>query len=137
MNALNFAATGTVSLTSQGEDPKNDWDGYRMASVYSVNFDNGPGIRLFYHAAQLNGTSVVQELIWNQKNDSWSKGASLSKPYPNSHLTATVDETSKILRLFFSSGNNTLSEEWLNITNTSGGYSPGRTFETALEIHKC
>ena len=123
-------------MPSQGDDPKNGWDGYRMAAVYSVNFDNGPGIRLFYHAGQLNGTSVVQELIWNQKNDSWSKGAELLKPYPNSHLAATVDENSKILRLFFSSGNQTLSEEWLNITNTQAGYSPGKKFQMGLSTSR-
>ena len=100
-----------------------------MAAVYSVNFDDGPGIRLFYHAVQLNGTSLVQELVWNQKNDSWSRGAQLSRPYPNSHLAAAVDENSKILRVFFSSGSNTLAEEWLNITNIQDGYNPGESFD--------
>lgn len=136
MNNLNLAATGNVSLPSRGNDPKNDWDGYRMAAVYSVNFDDGPGIRLFYHAVQLNGSSFVQEMIWNQKNDSWSKGAEIDKPYPSSHLAVAVDETSKILRLFFSSGNETLSEQWLDISNTKAGYSSGRISWFAIDLHE-
>ena len=114
-------------MPEQGDDPKNDWEGYRMAAVYSVNFDDGPGARLFYHAVQLDGTSFVQEVVWNQKNDSWSKGAEIRRPYPNSHLAAAVDETSGILRLFYSSGNKTLSEDWLNTTDTKAGYSSGTT----------
>lgn len=125
LNNLNIPATGNISSSSQDGDPENDWDGYRMAAVYSVNFDDGPGIRLFYHAVQLNGSSFVQELIWNQKNDSWSKGAQIQRSYPNSHLAAAIDENSKILRVFFSSGNKTLSEEWLNIGDTKAGYNPG------------
>ena len=138
LNNLNISATGNLALPSQGDDPVNDWDSYRMAAVYSVNFDDGPGIRLFYHAAQSNGTSFVQELIWNQRNDSWSKGAEISKPYPNSHLAVAVDEVSKILRLFFSSGNKTLSEEWLNITNTQAGYNSGKrlfSFREFLSVY--
>ena len=96
-----------------------------MAAVYSVNFDDGPGIRLYYHAMQLSGSAFVQELIWNQKNDSWSKGAELQDPYPNSHLAVAIDETSEILRIFYSSGNKTLNEKWLNISNTEAGYRPG------------
>lgn len=96
-----------------------------MTAVYSPNFHDGPGIRLFYHAEEQNGTSIVQELIWNLKNDAWSKGATFSKPYAYSHLAAVVDETQKILRLLFSSGGKTLSEEWLDISNIQAGYSAG------------
>ncbi|KAL6720993.1 hypothetical protein ACLMJK_000093 [Lecanora helva] len=126
LNSLNIPMTGNVSLPSQDDDPVNGWEGYRMSAVYSVNFDDGPGIRLFYHAKQLNGSSFVQELIWNQKNDSWSKGAELQDPYPNSHLAVTIDETTKILRIFYSSGDKALREEWLDITNTKAGYSLGK-----------
>ena len=126
LNNLNIPATGNISSSSQDGDPQNNWDGFRMAAVYSVNFDDGPGIRFFYHNVQNNGSTYVQELIWNQKSDKWTKGAIIQRPYPNSHLAATVDENSKILRLFFSSGNRTLSEEWLDITNTKAGYNSGR-----------
>lgn len=96
-----------------------------MAAVYSPDFQDGPGIRLFYHAVELNGSTYVQELIWNQKNDAWSKGAQFSKPYAYSHLAAVVDESTKTLRLLFSSGGKTLSEEWLDISNIQAGYSAG------------
>lgn len=67
----------------------------------------------------------MQELIWNQNNDAWTKGEKFSKPYAYSHLSVTVDETQKILRLFFSSGGKTLSEAWLDISDISAGYKSG------------
>ena len=96
-----------------------------MAAVYSKNFHSGPGIRLFYHAEQLNGNSSVQEMVWNQRNDSWSNGAKLSSPWPNSHLAATIDESTHILRLFFSSGSQTLQESYTNISAPNDGYHNG------------
>jgi len=126
LNNLNLVAAGNFSAVPE-EAPQNNWDGYEMAAVYSPNFQDGPGIRLFYHAGAQNGTSYVQELIWSLKADAWSKGATFSKPYAYSHLAAVVDESQKILRLFFSSGGKTLSEEWLNISNIQAGYSAGMT----------
>ena len=96
-----------------------------MAAVYSANFQTGPGIRLYYHAAELNGTSWVQELVYAQQSDSWSMGAVFQDAWPNSHLAATVDDNSKILRLFFSSGNLTLSEYYTNISSTDSSYHKG------------
>ena len=135
LNQQNIAAVGNISLPTQTEDPKNDWESYRMAAVYSVNFNDGPGIRLFYHSRLLDGTPFVQEMIWNQKNDVWSKGAELSKPYPNSHLAATIDENAGILRVFFSSGNKTLSYYWLNITDPQAGYSTGTLHSFTLNMN--
>lgn len=125
LNSKNFPAVGNITQPLEGDDPKNDWDGYRMAAVYSKNFHSGPGIRLFYHASQLNGSSFVQELIWNQKNDTWSKGAVLNRPYPNSHLAVTVDESTNVLRLFYSAGNKTLAEDWVDISDPNGNYFSG------------
>ena len=122
---LNLPVTGNISEPLESGDLKNDWDGYRMAAVYSTKFHAGPGIRLFYHATQLNGTSFVQEMIWNQNNDSWLQGAVLNRPVPNSHFAVTVDESTNILRVFFSSGDRTLSEEWMDISNPNGVYNSG------------
>ena len=122
---MNIAAVGNFSLPAVTQDPENDWDGYRMAAVYSPNFHTGPGLRLFYHAENLTGAPFVQELIWTQSSDLWSNGAKLHNPYPNSHLAATVDESTQILRLFFSSGNNTLQEAWTSISDATGTYKNG------------
>lgn len=122
---MNFAAVGNLSLPSVTQDPKNDWDGYRMAAVYSENFHGGPGIRLYYHAENLTGPSYVQELIWVQSTDSWTNGAKLHNPWPSSHLAATIDESTQILRLFFSSGNNTLQEAWMSVSDPTGTYKNG------------
>lgn len=124
---MNIDMAGNFSAEPE-EAPQNGWDGYRLAAVYSPNFQDGPGIRLFYHAKDQGGKSHVQELIWHQENDQWSKGKSFSKPYAYSHLTVTVDETQKILRLFFSSGGKTLSEAWMDISDVSAGYKSGMYF---------
>ena len=122
---MNIAAVGNLSLPAVTEDPKNDWDGYRMAAVYSENFHAGPGLRLYYHAENLTGAAYVQELIWTQSTDSWANGAKLHNPWPNSHLAATIDESTQILRLFFSSGNNTLQESWMSLSDSTGTYKNG------------
>lgn len=125
LNNMNIAAVANLSLPSVTQDPKNDWDGYRMAAVYSENFNTGPGLRLYYHAENLTGAAYVQELIWTQSNDSWADGAKLHNPWPNSHLAATIDESTQILRLFFSSGNNTLQEAWMSLLDPTGTYKNG------------
>ena len=126
LNSLNLPMAGKISLPAGSEDPDNEWDGYRIAAVYSKNFHNGPGVRLFYHSQwQSNGTTFVQEMIWNQQNDSWSEGAKLNHVWPNSHMTATIDDSTNILRLFFSSGGNTLQELYLPITDPKGQYTNG------------
>ena len=128
LNGLNLPMSGNISLPGGSKDPENDWDSYRMTAVYSTKFHNGPGTRLFYHSQwQSNGTTFVQELIWNQKNDSWSEGAKINNVWPNSHLAATIDNSTNILRLFFSSGGNTLQEAWLSITDPKGQYANGRS----------
>ena len=125
LNSLNIAAVGNFTLPSVTQDPENGWDGYRMAAVYSANFHTGPGIRLYYHAENLTGAPFVQELIWTQSSDSWTKGAKLLDPWPTSHLAATIDESTQILRLFFSSGNNTLQEAWTSLLDPTGTYKNG------------
>ena len=124
---------GNITVTSDNtNDPKNNWDSYRMAAVYSAGFHNGPGIRLYYHAQELNGTSWVQELIWDQQNDTWSSGSAFYDAWPSSHLAATVDESSRILRLFFSSGNLTLSEYYTNISSPDSSYHKGKFLAASL-----
>jgi hypothetical protein len=127
--------SGNVSLPSGNKDPANEWDGYRLAAVYSTNFHSGPGIRLFYHSQwQSNGTSFVQEMIWNQQKDKWSKGVQLNGVWPKSHMAATIDDSTNILRLFFSSGNNTLQEFYLYITDPNGQYTNGRKISHYLSL---
>lgn len=96
-----------------------------MAVVYSTNFHDGPGARLFYHFMSDNGTRWVQEMIWNQGSDIWSRGAALNDPWPGSRLAAVVDETGKTLRLFYSAGNLTLQESYLNIQDAHSDYKTG------------
>ena len=125
LNNMGIAAVGNLSISSLTQDPKNDWDGYRMAAVYSENFHTGPGLRLYYHAENLTGAAYVQELVWTQSTDSWANGAKLHNPWPNSHLAATIDESTQILRLFFSSGNNTLQEAWMSVSDPTETYKNG------------
>ena len=126
LNNMKIAAIGNFTLPSVTQDPENGWDGYRMAAVYSEKFHTGPGVRLYYHAENLTGAPFVQELIWTQSSDSWTNGAKLLDPWPTSHLAATIDESTQILRLFFSSGNNTLQEAWMSLSDPTGTYRNGR-----------
>ncbi|KAL8948953.1 MAG: hypothetical protein Q9222_004905, partial [Ikaeria aurantiellina] len=127
LNPSNIVVMGNLSLpdAKPNQNPPNDFDSYRMAAVYSENFYSGAGTRLFYHASSVNGTTWVQEWIWTQSTDNWRTGQAIQNVYPNSHLAATVDEENKLLRLFFSSGNLTLQEVWLNITDPNGLYNNG------------
>ena len=127
LNSLNIPMTGNLTSPVNNNDPKNTWDGYRFAAVYSRNFSTGPGARLFYHAQEMDGSNFVQELIWAQNNDSWTKGAMIEDANPNSHLAATVDESIGILRLFFSSGNRSLLEAWTSMGSSGGNYTKGRS----------
>lgn len=97
----------------------------RLAAVYSEDFSTGPGARVFYHAPpeDKNKEGYVQELIWDQRGDSWSLGAKINDPLPTSHLAATID--GQALRLFYSSGSGTLQESWLNITDLKASYKRG------------
>ena len=122
-----FSARVTPSVNSS-DVPQNDWDTYRMAAAYSKNFVGGPQGRLFYHSQASNGTIFVQEMIWTQNNDSWRYGQALWDPSPISHLAVTIDEDTQTLRLFYSAGNQTLQESWLNITDPSNTYHQGVSF---------
>lgn len=106
-----------ASTPSSDDGPQNGWDRFRMAAVFSKEFYSGPGARLFYHA-----DSSVQELIWDQKSDSWTPGTTFPKAFPTSHLAATIDESTKLLRLFYSNGNGGLQEQVLNITDPKAIY---------------
>ncbi|MCJ1354737.1 MAG: hypothetical protein MMC33_004726 [Icmadophila ericetorum] len=116
-----------------GEASKNSWDTYRMAAVYSENFASGAGGRLFYHASNAS-LNYVQEVVWNFNDNKWTLGTQLSDPYPSSHLAATVDEVSHTLRLFYSAGNLTLQESFLDISDPdpNAPYQQGISFPNFL-----
>lgn len=95
-----------------------------MAAVYSENFASGAGCRLFYHAG--NATrSWVQELIWDKTNDTWTPGLIIDDVLSNSHLSATIDDNSQILRLFYVSKKEQLQHSYLNITEHNQRYQTG------------
>lgn len=126
---LRITARGNVTThENYDRDPINNWDGFRMTAVHSANFHAGPQARLFFREQALDGTSAIQELIWNQTTDIWSKGTSFSDPWPTSHMAATIDESTNILRLFFSTGNNTLQEVWTDISTPNPIYARGIYF---------
>ena len=134
---LRLTVRGNVSLPPNDDndpinDPINDWDGYRLAAVYSRKFAAGPQTRLFYRSQQLNGSNMVQELMWNQTGDTWLKGATFDDAWPTSHLAASIDESTNILRLFFSVGGKTLQEYWTDITTPETAYKKGLTLKNYL-----
>ena len=123
---LRATVRGNVSLQNNVDnDPKNDWDGYRLAAVYSRKFDAGPQTRLFYRHQDSNGSTWIQEAIWYQNNDSWIYGVTFNDSSPNSHFAASIDESTNILRLFFSTGSKTLQEYWTDITTRDTIYAKG------------
>ena len=126
INSQNIPAVGRIRTDSINADPQNSFDSYRMAATYSTNFYDGSEGRLFIHQQATNGTSWVQEMIWSQGNDSWAQGHQFTDAWPNSHIAVTVDESSQTLRLFFSIGNLTLQEHFLNISDPNGTYNLGQ-----------
>lgn len=134
---LRLTARGNITTPNNNDqDPVNAWDGYRMAAVYSKNFQAGPGARLFFRHVDVDGSSLIQELIWDQTTDNWSMGSNFTDSWPTSHMAATVDESSNILRLFFSTGKKTLQEYWIDISEPETVYAKGtpRTEFTILVI---
>lgn len=97
----------------------------RLAAVYSEDFSTGPGARVFYHAMpdDNNQEGFVQELIWDQRGDSWSLGAKIDSPVSISQLAATID--GQALRLFYCSGSGALQESWLNMADPKASYKRG------------
>ncbi|KAL8915612.1 MAG: hypothetical protein Q9172_006844 [Xanthocarpia lactea] len=129
---LKIAGNSTLPKNAQNLDPINQFDAYRMAAVYSESFVAGAETRLFYHRASINGTNWVQEWIWTRETDNWRIGQAIPNVYPNSHIAATVDEQNKLLRLYFSVGNLTLQEAYLNISDSQGMYNNGFTLTNLL-----
>ncbi|KAL9030320.1 MAG: hypothetical protein Q9196_001548 [Gyalolechia fulgens] len=126
LNPKNIKMIGNLSVpaNSKTKDPVNQFDSFRIAAVHSEHFWTGAGTRLFYHASADNG-SWVQEWIWTKETDDWRIGQAITNVYPNSHIAATVDEQNRLLRLYFSSGDLTLQEMWLNISDPLGIYNNG------------
>ncbi|KAL8674315.1 MAG: hypothetical protein Q9168_001308 [Polycauliona sp. 1 TL-2023] len=133
-NPNNIPITGNTTLPQnpQSLDPINSFDGYSMAAVYSDIFANGAGTRFFYHRSSDNGTNWVQEWIWTRETDDWKIGQVIPNVYPNSHIGATIDEQNRLLRLYFSIGNMTLQESYLNISDPQGLYNNGFTLRGLL-----
>ncbi|KAL8823545.1 MAG: hypothetical protein Q9191_005757 [Dirinaria sp. TL-2023a] len=132
---LQLQVRGNVPTPNNDDnDPVNNWDGYRIAAVHSTAFHAGPQARVFYRSQNMDstGNSVIQELIWNQNNDTWSKGTNFSTAWPTSQMTATIDESTNILRLFFSTGKRTLQEYWTDITAPEIKYTEGLSLPTFL-----
>ena len=130
---LRATVRGNTSLPDDvDDDPPNAWDGYRLAAVYSRKFVGGPQTRLFYRQPGLNGSTWIQEAIWDQNNDTWRNGANFTDSSPNSHFAASIDESTDILRLFFSTGGKTLQEYWTNITTPDTIYAKGFKRENFL-----
>lgn len=128
INNLNLAADGNITLPPESApDLKSGIGSYPMAAVYSQSFSSGAGIRLFYHAEIINGTSYVQEMVWIQAKDSWTKGAQIPNVWPNSKLAATIDDSNGLLRLFFTSGNQTLQELYCDINDMHWEYQDGES----------
>jgi hypothetical protein len=123
-----YGLTATGSIPSPGKTPQNSWDSYRMAIVFSTSFVDGPGARLFYHVQPDTGIPIVQEMIWHMNNDTWTQGHQFSDPSPNSDLTATIDPSTHTLRLYYSTGNGTVQERWLDIKTAGAVYQPGTYF---------
>lgn len=133
LSRLGLRTLGSVETPNNNDnDPVNDWDGYRLAAVYSRNFVGGPQARLFYRAQENNWSNWIQEVIWNHSSDSWSKGASFKDPWPTSHFAASIDESTNILRLFYSTGGKTLQEYWTDITTPDTVYKKGFTAKKYL-----
>ncbi|KAL9123167.1 MAG: hypothetical protein Q9187_000283 [Circinaria calcarea] len=129
INTISLRAVITPLGDSISEDSQgNIWDSLRMAAAYSADFYGGPQARLFYHSQADDGTRFLQEMICTHRNDSWRYGATLTSPSVNSHLAVTVDSATQTLRLFYSAGNLTLQESWLNISQA------GATWQTGISI---
>ena len=113
------------------ESPANGWGGFRLAAAYSANFSTGAGARLFYHTE--NETDHwIEEKIWHQENDTWSDGTKIYGALPGSHLSAVFESSSQALRLFYATPDNTLSESWLNISDSSAAYQKGISISNIL-----
>lgn len=120
---------GSLSLENYILLPDNmNWDGFRMAAVYHGTM---AGCRLFYHAGNAAGNATenwIQELIWYQNEDTWQPGFRIDGALPNSHLSATIDDSSRILRLFYLNEDKKLQYSYTNITEGQAyqkGFPPG------------
>ena len=67
-------------------------------------------------------------MIWNQTKDVWTKGQQIPNVWPNSKLAATIDDTNKLLRLFFTTGSEVLQEVYCNIKDPYCKYESGRWY---------
>ncbi len=121
---------GKFEVHAASAENETDHGSFALAAVYSTDFASGPGARVYYHARpdEQNQTGWVQELIWDQKSDSWAMGARLPDPVSTSQLAVTIN--GQILRLFYSTGSGTLQEHWLNITDPRGNYIKGMSLTT-------
>ena len=142
-NQFNLGSTmkkslvGNISVPKNTDkDPENDWDSFRIAAAYSDAFPGGPQVRLFYHQPQINGNGTwIQELIWFQNNDTWAEGAQFPDAWPRAHMVATIDDTTQILRLFFSIGGKTLQEYYAFVNDPDLTYKQGLRLKSFLSAN--
>ena len=125
---------GNISVPKNNDnDPENDWDSFRIAAVYSDAFSAGPQVRLYYHQPQVNGNATwIQELIWFQNSDTWAEGAQFTDAWPRAHMAATIDDTTQVLRLFFSTGGKTLQEYYAFVNDPDLSYKKGIRLKSYL-----
>ena len=133
-STMKKSLVGNISIPKNTDnDPENDWDSFRIAAVYSDAFSAGPQVRLFYHQPQINGNGTwIQELIWYQNNNTWAEGAQFPDAWPRAHMVATIDDTTQVLRLFFSTGGKTLQEYYAFVNDPDLTYKPGLKFKSYL-----
>lgn len=125
INSIGLKPVRTLGASKDmNGDRRNSWDSYRMASAYSADFYGGAQGRFFYQSQGSNDGTIVQEMVWTQTGDSWSYGHIFTDVWPSSHLAATVNTVIHTLHLFYTTGNHTLQESWLNISE------PGATWQT-------
>ena len=112
-------------------DGEGGWNGFRTAAVYSQNFTAGAGARLFYHNSN-STANWIQELIWFQTNDSWIMGSEIYGADPQSHIAATIESSTFILRLFYTTPSKTVEEQWANITAENYEYQQGVSMDSLV-----
>ena len=127
---------GNITVPKNNGDPENDWDSLRIAAVYSDAFADGPQVRLYYHQQQISGGGTwIQELIWFVQNDTWLEGYQFKDAWPRAHMTATIDDTTQILRLFYSTGDKNLQEYWAAVNDPDLTYKKGLQVKSYLSAN--
>ena len=92
-----------------------------MAAVYSEDYNEGPGTRLFYQQS-----TWIQEFVWTQSTDIWTFGSPILGSTACSRLAVIEDYPN--LRLFYVAEGLVLQEMLLDITQTGAIWRLGEGF---------